>query len=106
MSEPHLVLDALGDPTRRRLLRFLAERSQSVQELADRLPVSRPAVSHHLKVLKAARLVKAEARGTRRIYRLDQEGLAGVQAFVGDVWGNALARFKLVAENLGHPVSE
>jgi DNA-binding transcriptional ArsR family regulator len=63
------------------------------------VPISRPAVSRHLRLLEEAGLVEAEARGTRRIYRLHDEGLAAVQAYLLDVWGDAAARFKLTAEN-------
>jgi DNA-binding transcriptional ArsR family regulator len=95
------VLDALGDPTRRRLLRLLSERPHSVEQLARKLPVTRPAVSHHLKVLRDARLVNVEAKGTRRVYELDEEGLKHLHAFVDGVWGTALSRFKVVADNAG-----
>lgn len=97
------VLDALGDPTRRRVLKLLAKRPHSVREIANKLPITRPAVSHHLRVLKKAKLVRAQARGTRRIYHLESEGLEEVQAFLEDVWGQALARLKLVADNVSHP---
>jgi DNA-binding transcriptional ArsR family regulator len=91
--------EALGDPTRRAILSLLGEGDRSVQELAERLPVSRPAVSRHLRLLKEAGLVAEEPRGARRIYRLQEEGLAAVQAYVERVWGEAAARFRLVAEN-------
>jgi DNA-binding transcriptional ArsR family regulator len=90
---------ALGDPTRRAILTLLGEGDRSVQELAQRLPVSRPAVSRHLRLLKEAGLVLEEPRGARRIYRLQEEGLAAVQAYLEQVWGEAAARFRLVAEN-------
>ena len=91
--------EALGDPTRRAILTLLGEGDRSVQELAERLPVSRPAVSRHLRLLKEAGLVLEEPRGTRRIYRLQEEGLAAVQSYLERVWGEAAARFRLVAEN-------
>jgi DNA-binding transcriptional ArsR family regulator len=91
--------EALGDPTRRAILRLLGEGDRSVQELAERLPVSRPAVSRHLRLLKEAGLVAEEPRGARRIYRLQAEGLAAVQTYLEGVWGEAAARFRLVAEN-------
>lgn len=90
---------ALGDPTRRAILTLLGEGDRSVQELAERLPVSRPAVSRHLRLLKEAGLVVEEPRGTRRIYRLQEQGLAAVQAYLERVWGEAAARFRLLAEN-------
>ena len=91
--------EALGDPTRRAILTLLGEGDRSVQELAERLPVSRPAVSRHLRLLKEAGLVAEEPRGARRIYRLHEDGLTAVQADLERVWGEAAARFRLVAEN-------
>ena len=70
-----------------------------MRELADELPISRPAVSRHLKLLKDAGLVTDRAEGTRRLYRLHDEGIAAVQAYVQQVWGDAAARFKLLADN-------
>jgi DNA-binding transcriptional ArsR family regulator len=70
-----------------------------VQELADALPISRPAVSRHLKLLKDAGLVADHAEGTRRLYRLHVEGVEEVRAYLQQVWGEAAARFKLTAEN-------
>jgi DNA-binding transcriptional ArsR family regulator len=70
-----------------------------VRELADALPISRPAVSRHLKLLKDAGLVTDRAEGTRRLYRLHDEGIAAVQAYLQQVWGDAAARFKLLADN-------
>jgi DNA-binding transcriptional ArsR family regulator len=68
-----------------------------VRELADALPISRPAVSRHLRLLKDAGLVTDRAEGTRRLYRLHDEGIAAVQAYLQQVWGDAAARFKLLA---------
>lgn len=102
MTQPEqLALDALGDPMRRRILQLLGRGPRSVREISDELPVTRPAVSHHLKVLKAAELVSAEVAGTRRIYRVQDAGLEQLRAFIEHVWGNALSRLKLVAENTG-----
>ena len=70
-----------------------------MREIADQLPISRPAVSRHLRLLKGAGLVVDEARGTRRIYRLHDQGVAAVQAYLTRVWGEAAARFRLLAEN-------
>lgn len=92
---------ALGDQHRRGIVELLAERPRSVGELADELPISRPAVSRHLRLLKQAGLVSEVAAGTRRIYRLHDEGVAAVEAFVRDIWGDAAARFRLAAENTG-----
>jgi DNA-binding transcriptional ArsR family regulator len=94
------VFEALGDPTRRQILSLLGAGDRSVREIADALPVSRPAVSRHLRLLKSAGLVAEEPRGTRRIYRLQDEGLAAVRAYLDRVWGDAAARFRLAAENL------
>ena len=91
--------DALGDPNRRAIVELLGAGQRSVQELADALPISRPAVSRHLRLLKRAGLVVEQPRGTQRIYRLHDEGVAAVQAYVERVWGEAAARFRLVATN-------
>lgn len=87
------MLDALGDGTRRDIVRLLAQRPSSVRELADRLPVSRPAVSQHLRVLHAAELVSVEPRGTQRIYRLDPRGADAVHAYLDQMWDTALDSF-------------
>lgn len=91
--------DALGDPHRRHILTLLGAEERSVQELADLLPISRPAVSRHLKVLKSAGLVAEQPRGTRRVYRLQTQGVTAVQQYLEQVWGEAAARFRLYAEN-------
>ena len=91
--------DALGDPHRRAIVELLGGGGRSVREIADTLPISRPAVSRHLRLLKNAGLVVEEPRGTRRIYRLHDEGVAAVHAYLAQVWGEAAARFRLVAEN-------
>jgi len=94
--------EALGDPNRRAIVELLGAGSpegRSVGELANALPISRPSVSRHLRLLKAAGLVVEEPRGTRRLYRLHDEGLAAVRAYLDRVWGNAAARFRLTAEN-------
>jgi DNA-binding transcriptional ArsR family regulator len=91
--------DALGDPNRRAIVELLAAGDRSVSELAGELPISRPAVSRHLRLLKEAGLVADRAEGTRRLYRLDDEGIAAVRDYLEQVWGEAAARFRLVAEN-------
>jgi len=93
--------EALGDPNRRAILALLGEGDRSVQELADALPISRPAVSRHLRLLKEAGLVTEQPRGTRRIYRLHEQGIGAVRAYLEQVWGEAAGRFRLVAENTG-----
>ncbi|MFC5177177.1 ArsR/SmtB family transcription factor [Nocardioides taihuensis] len=89
---------ALGDPTRRAVFELLAEGPTSVGELAALLPVSRPAVSQHLRVLKDAGLVRDHAVGTRRLYQLDPDGIAAVRAYLDRFWGEALGAFKAYAE--------
>lgn len=91
--------EALGDPNRRAIVELLGARGRSVGEIADELPISRPAVSRHLRLLKEAGLVVEEPQGTRRIYRLHDEGVEVVQAYLVEVWGDAMARFRLLAEN-------
>jgi DNA-binding transcriptional ArsR family regulator len=96
---------ALGDPTRRAIFERLAERPRAVGELATELPVSRPAVSQHLKVLKEARLVVDQPAGTRRIYRLDPDGVGALRADLERFWGKALAAYKAVVEQGEEEVS-
>ncbi len=93
--------EALGDPHRRAILRLLSECDKPVQEIAAALPISRPAVSRHLRLLKEAGLVAEQPQGTRRIYHLQEEGLRAVQAYLERVWGDAARRFRLLAENTG-----
>jgi DNA-binding transcriptional ArsR family regulator len=92
--------EALGDPNRRAIVELLADGGRSVGEVADALPISRPAVSRHLRLLKEAGLVVEDPRGTRRIYRLHDEGVEAVEAFLTQVWGDAVSRFRLLAENM------
>jgi DNA-binding transcriptional ArsR family regulator len=91
--------DALGDPNRRAIVELLGSGGRSVQELANELPISRPAVSRHLRLLKRAGLVREEPVGTRRIYRLHDEGIEAVRTYLQEVWGEAATRFSLVAAN-------
>jgi DNA-binding transcriptional ArsR family regulator len=93
------VLDALGDPTRRRILDTLRSGARPVGAIADGLPVSRPAVSKHLRVLENAGLVTFESAGTRRLYRVDVDGLAQLRAYVEEFWGVALAEFATYLSN-------
>ena len=86
-------MTALGDPTRRAIFERLADRPSTVGELAAELPVSRPAVSQHLKVLKGAGLVTEHAEGTRRIYRLNPEGVAALRDQLDTFWNRALAGY-------------
>jgi DNA-binding transcriptional ArsR family regulator len=91
--------DALGDPQRRTILRLLSDGERSVGDLAGELPISRPAVSRHLRLLREAGLVKERAVGTRRLYALDELGADEVRRYLEAVWGEAAARFRLVAQN-------
>jgi DNA-binding transcriptional ArsR family regulator len=92
------VFAALGDPTRRAIFENVAARPQSVTELAAALPVSRPAVSQHLKVLKRAGLVSDRPAGNRRIYQMDPQGIRDLRAYLDSFWNQALAAFKTTAE--------
>jgi len=91
--------EALGDPHRRAILELLAHGGRSVQEIADGLPISRPAVSRHLRLLKEAELVSDTAAGTRHIYELRREGVDAVERYLRSVWGSAARRFTMTAEN-------
>jgi DNA-binding transcriptional ArsR family regulator len=106
MAAPELSgdpFDALGDPNRRAIVELLGSGGRTVREIADALPISRPAVSRHLRLLKDAGLVIDEPRGTRRIYQLHDQGVEAVQAYLQEVWGESLARFRLLAENTKPP---
>ena len=90
---------ALADPTRRSVFERLRRGPRAVGDIAEGLPVSRPAVSQHLKVLKEARLVTSYRDGTRQFYAIDTQGLADVRAYLDSFWGDALSAFKVFAEN-------
>ena len=96
---------ALGDPTRRAIFERLAERPSAVGELAGELPVSRPAVSQHLKVLKDAGLVLDRPEGARRIYQLDPDGIGALRAYLDQFWSKALAAYKTAVEQRPEEVS-
>jgi DNA-binding transcriptional ArsR family regulator len=98
MTNVHRALAAVADPTRRQVFERLGAGPRSVGELAEGLPVSRPAVSQHLKVLKAAGLVADRAEGTRRVYEIDPRGLGALRAWLDQFWGDALTAFKTEAE--------
>jgi DNA-binding transcriptional ArsR family regulator len=91
-------LGLLGDPTRRAIFARLAQGPRSVGELAEALPVSRPAVSQHLRALKDAGLVVDRAAGTRRIYQVNPDGVANLRNYLDQVWGDALAAFQAAVE--------
>jgi DNA-binding transcriptional ArsR family regulator len=96
--DPSQALAALADPTRRRVFERLRAGPRAVGEIAEGLPVSRPAVSQHLAVLKAAGLVTDEAEGVRRVYRIDPHGLGPIRAWLDQFWDEALEAFKAEAE--------
>lgn len=91
-------LAILGDPTRQAIFELLARRPSSVGELAERLPITRQAVSQHLKVLRDGGFVVATAQGTRRIYRINPDGVAAMQAYFQRIWDDALTSFQKAAE--------
>lgn len=95
------TMAALADPTRRAVLEKLRVGPLSVRDIAAGMPVSRPAVSQHLKALMLAGLVENEPRGAARFYRVNPDGLAGLREWVDGFWGDALANFKAYAER-GH----
>ena len=94
-----LGFEALGDANRRQILRLLSDGGKPVQEIADAMTISRPAVSRHLRLLKDAGLVTERASGTRRIYYLHERGNDAVQEYLEQLWGAAAGRFRLLAEN-------
>jgi DNA-binding transcriptional ArsR family regulator len=98
MANASTAFAALADPTRREIFERLAKTPSAVGELANELPVSRPAVSQHLKVLKDAGLVVDRAEGTRRVYAVDPHGLGVLRAWLDQFWGAALDAFKAEVE--------
>ena len=91
--------EALGDANRREILRILSDGGKPVREIADAMTISRPAVSRQLRLLKDAGMVAEQAQGARRIYHLQERGIEAVRDYLERVWGEAAARFRLVAEN-------
>ena len=98
-------LAALGDPTRREIFERLAERPRAVGELAGELPISRPAVSQHLKVLREAGLVIDRQAGTRRIYEVNPDGVGALRAYLDQFWNRALAAYKEAVEQRAKEVT-
>ena len=98
LAYKHAQLDALGDPTRRAILQQLRKGPKAVGELARGFPVSRPAISQHLRVLKDAQLVVDRAAGTRRVYQVNPAGLEALRTYFDQFWTDALATFKKAAE--------
>lgn len=91
--------EALGDPNRREILRLLSDGDKPVQQIAAAMPISRPAVSRHLRLLKDAGMVAEHPDGTRRIYHLEEHGMRSVRDYLEGIWGEAASRFRLLAEN-------
>ena len=98
-------LGLLGDPSRRAIFERLARRPSSVQELADHLPISRPAVSQHLRVLREGGLVVSTAQGTRRIYQLNPAGVTALRSWLDGVWSEALTGFQKLADTDATPTA-
>jgi DNA-binding transcriptional ArsR family regulator len=94
-----LGFEALGDANRRQILRLLSSGAKPVREIADAMPISRPAVSRHLRLLKDAGLVAERASGARRIYFLQESGMDAVREYLERLWAEAAGRFRLLAEN-------
>lgn len=101
MATYEAVLDALGDPTRRRIVAELRKGPASVADVAAAVPVSRPAVSQHLKVLRDCGLVEFETQGTKNLYRLQPDGLLALRQWVDGFWGAALGSFEDYANKKG-----
>ena len=93
------ALDALGDANRRAIVEILSGGGRSVQEIADELPISRPAVSRHLRLLKDAGLVSDEVDGVRRIYALRADGVEAIRQYFAETWDTAIARLRILSEN-------
>jgi len=98
MAGAEQILDALGDPTRRLIFNRLRHRTRSVNQIAEGMKVSRPAVSQHLKVLKGAGLVLVRAEGTRRLYGIDIRGIEALRSWLDGFWDETLVAFKKAAE--------
>jgi DNA-binding transcriptional ArsR family regulator len=100
------ALDALGDANRRAIVEILSDGGRSVQQIADQLPISRPAVSRHLRLLKGAGLVEDSSQGTRRVYELRADGVEAIRGYFEQTWGEAIARFRILAENTSSPPAD
>jgi DNA-binding transcriptional ArsR family regulator len=98
MSASEKAFNALGDPTRRAIFEKLRDRPLAVVDIADGLPVSRPAVSQHLKVLKDAKLISISSQGTRNLYQIEREGIIAMRNYLDAFWNEALHNFKALAE--------
>ncbi len=100
MAGETAAFDALADDYRRQILAMLRQGDRAVHEIAEELPISRPAVSRHLRLLKEAGFVEEETVGTRHLYRLREEGVEAVRRYLEMVWGEAATRFRIAAENV------
>ncbi|MGF7079371.1 ArsR/SmtB family transcription factor [Mucilaginibacter sp. UYCu711] len=100
MSASSNAFNALGDPTRRAIFEKLQGRPLAVVDIWDGLPISRPAVSQHLKVLKEAKLINLRADGNKNIYELNREGILAMRDYLDKFWDDALTNFKMLAENI------
>jgi DNA-binding transcriptional ArsR family regulator len=100
------ALAALGDPTRRAIFESLARGPKAVGQIAEELPVSRPAVSQHLRVLKEAGLVADHPEGTRRIYRVNQQGVQAIHAYLDQMWSQAMEAFQSAARQIAADEAE
>ena len=100
MAGESAAFDALADGYRRQILAILRQGDRAVHEIAEQLPISRPAVSRHLRLLKEAGFVEEQPVGTRHLYRLRDEGVDAVRRYLETVWGEAATRFRIVAENI------
>src|SRR5258706_10923402 len=98
MSASNNAFNALGDPTRRAIFEKLHDRPLAVVDIADGLPISRPAVSQHLKILKEAKLITLKTDGNKNIYALDREGIVAMRDYLDKFWHEALTNFKQLAE--------
>jgi DNA-binding transcriptional ArsR family regulator len=98
MNNYEIAFNALGDPMRRAIFEKLRVSPLAVVDIADGLPVSRPAVSQHLKVLREAKLISIHQNGTKNIYQIDKEGILAMRNYLDKFWDDALAAFKLIAE--------
>ena len=104
MAGEAAAFDALADGYRREILAMLRQRDRAVHEIAEELPISRPAVSRHLRLLKEAGFVEEETVGTRHLYRLRDDGVESIRRYLEAVWGEAATRFRMVAENVDRQV--
>ena len=99
LSQQELIFDALGSSVRRDIIQMLSDKPMSVGDIASQLPVTRPAISKHLKLLKEANLVASQAVGTRNVFSLESAGFDNARSWLDGLWDDALMRLKILAEN-------